>query len=64
MSGLSTEDLGLTLQEALPALAGGFSEALETVLSTGQSIINREITFEAAGGAGRSTGAGFAASIR
>ncbi len=53
MSGLSAEDLGLTLQEALPALAGGFSEALETVLATGQSIINREITFEAAGGAGQ-----------
>jgi PAS domain S-box-containing protein len=54
MSGLTSGDhLGLTLQEALPELASGFSESLGDVLSTGQSIINREITFEAAGGAGK-----------
>jgi PAS domain S-box-containing protein len=53
MSGLTTGDhLGLTLQEALPVLASGFSQSLQDVLATGQSIINREITFEAAGGSG------------
>ncbi len=53
LSGLTAGDhLGLTLEEALPALANGFSEALNDVLSTGQSIINKEITYESAGKTG------------
>ena len=53
MSGLTTGDhLGKTLGEALPVLASGFSEALQDVLSSGRSIINREITFEAAAASG------------
>ena len=50
MAGLKTgEHLGLTLQEALPALGIGFAEALREVLSGGRSIINLEINFEVAG---------------
>ncbi len=43
---------GQTLQDAFPALASDFCEALEEVLSTGQSIINKEIAFETAGKTG------------
>jgi PAS domain S-box-containing protein len=55
MTGLDPADqLGHTLQEALPALESDFCEALRQVLSTGQSIINKEIDFEPAGKTARS----------
>ena len=53
MAGLDANDqLGRTLQDALPTLATDFCEALREVLSTGHSIINKEIAFETAGQAG------------
>ena len=64
MAGLDGDDqLGRTLQDAIPTLATDFCDALREVLSTGQSIINKEIAFEIAGKTGPATCAtGFAAS--